>query len=237
MTHSLVLYSKNRTQGTSSEGTLKLNHHINGRYELLEFCMTDGLYNVTNLNNKIYISVNGGGTQTLSLPLGHYSGSKLATEVATLLSTLSGSTFTCSYGSTTGKMTISETTGDTFSLTYGTNTLNTARYLLGFDEVDTTASTSIVSVNVCDLSPDKVIYMGFDEDTERNIQGSELFATLLLSMEGEFGKVMRYKSSQHYSQVMRFTNTPAMLNYRFFNEEFEGVDLNGVEWVMLLRKL
>ena len=145
----------------------------------------------------------------------------------------SGSTFTCSYDSTTGKLTFTETTGDSFSFTFATNTSNTGRKVLGFNATDTTSTTTHTSEICIDLAPHKVMYISLNEDTFRSVNGKQMNSSLVISADSSFGSVLRWKEGSHYSQYVKFSNTPNMLSYKFHDEDFNELDLNGMDWILV----
>lgn len=96
-----------------------------------------------------------------------------------------------------------------------TSTINGLLFVMDYYLIsDFKLATSIVSPNTCDLALHKVIFVGFDEDSSQNIQGKDL--AIVLSVDSIFVGVFGYKNSQHYIQYMKFTNTPALLSYKFY---------------------
>lgn len=233
----VIITSNKKTSGTSSKGTIRLRERITGNYKLLDFEMTDNIYNVTENNNKMYVNVNEATDHILTLTKGFYTASQLTTEVKTQLDTIPSHTFTATHSSKTGKMTIQISGSNTFGFTFGTNTANSARKLLGFNEADNTTLATQTSPNAIDLNPYKVIYINFEEDSYQHIVGGHengFTASLAISGESSFGGVLRYSPEDSGEQVLSFTKSPLILSYRFIDENDNAVNLNGSDWIMTL---
>jgi hypothetical protein len=230
----LYLNSDHITSGTTSKGILKYGNQIdnNIHYELDEFIMNNNLYNVNDNNNKVYFD-EGGGNLTATLTNGFYYPTDFATELKTQLDSAGGDTYTVTYSSITGKLTIGST--GTFGFQFASNTSNTARYLLGLEKVDQPIASSQLS-GVLDLAPHKALFIKFDDDSNKHIKGSDYFvATFVISNEKSFGDVVRYKKNNNYSQYIKFSSSGS-LHFRFINDKNQDVNLNNAQWIMILRR-
>jgi len=238
MAEKILIRSIDRNSGSVQNGSLLLDEPIDGEWELLEFMQQNRYYNVNSYNQSIYVRVNDTTNSSVTLTAGHYSASQLCSQVSTQLSTIVGSTFTCTYPSATGsgKFTIAETTGDTFSFENATNDA-LSRFLLGFTAIDTSDATSHTSTNAIDLTPVKSMHVKFEEDCLHNIDGKNYFtSSFSINDESVFGENIRYRVTDNYRQIVKFRKT-RNLKYKFFDENRNELEPNGTEWTMLLRKV
>lgn len=206
---------------------------------MVDFTMTDNLYNVSENNNKVYVKVNNTTEHIVTLTNGFYSPSQLATEVKSQLDTIPSHTFTVTYASKTGKFTVAISGSNTFSFTYGSNTANSSRKLLGFKEENTSDAAQHTSPNVADLNPYKVIYGSFEEDSFKHLAGgyqNGFVASFGITGESTFGGVIRYVTPESARQMLKFSKSPAMLSYRFIDVNDRTVDFNGSDWIMTLEQ-
>lgn len=129
-------------------------------------------YYVINSSNNTF-SLNESGvvpTATVTIPVGNYTSSSLASAFGTALTTssvaLGAKTYTVVYSTLTQKFTITSTAapGSTFTLTFGTSTdtgNTNPRFYLGFPAGATTSNTtpSLESPNIPQISGPNYIYL------------------------------------------------------------------------------
>ena len=72
--------------GNSHNGTIKMLNALNGVYKVLEFYMTNSLYNVNSNNNKVYFNESSV-LKTSTLTNGYYTQSQLASQLQTQMNT------------------------------------------------------------------------------------------------------------------------------------------------------
>ena len=233
-----LLSSAKRTSGTSNEGSIPVED-MKGIFRVLNFTITDGVFNVTDNNNRVYVRINDTTNYTVYLTNKYYTGSTLATELQSKLNSyISGSSFTVVFHSSSYAFVITETSGDTFAFTFGTNTTNSARKILGFPEQDTTSEMSLASSNVADLAPAKTFFCIIKEDSFQHIRGfSHFHASIHFTAPSSFGGVFRFEFSESDEQILDFRHNPSHISYRFVNQDDNSVDFNGCEWTMMLQSL
>lgn len=215
----LYLHSSDTTNNK-----FKLDEPISGLWKLQSFCCTNNIFNVNNNNNKIYINENGT-DYTVTLTNGYYDFNSLQSHLQTqITSTISG-TMTVTTDSNTNKYTFSNTI--TFYFTFGTNTTNSARKLIGFNQIDGTTSTTQTSDNPIDLNNHKSFFINISENDDRDIIGTSYFNTsLFISGEGGFGDIIRYKNVDNFNQFVKFRNTKT-LEFSFHDINNNTIDLNS----------
>lgn len=122
-------------------------------------------------NNTFTLAESGvGGTATVTIPIGNYTSSSLASAFGTALTTASSTlgvkTYTVAYSTLTQKFTITSTAaaGTTFTLTFGNSSdpgNTNPRFYLGFPAGATTSTTTpaLVSPNVPQISGANYVYL------------------------------------------------------------------------------
>jgi hypothetical protein len=107
-------------------------------------------YYVVNSFNNTFSLTEPAGTATVTIPVGNYNSSTMATALATALTTtsagLSGRTYTVSYSQLVEKFTITASVGD-FSLTFGASNETNPRQILGFPSGVSTSSGSVLTAS------------------------------------------------------------------------------------------
>ena len=235
----LLIKSDDLCDGTSSNGTIDLDFgkvfKENAYYELVEFAMSNSLYNVNAYNNNLPFSENSVDKST-TLTQSTYTASELATEIQTQMDASGNNTYTVTFDDKSGKFTIARATGvDSFGFTYGTNTSNTSRYLLGFDASDQTEGTTQTSDNVIDITPYKIIYFYFINNA--NIAGNSKFsASFSISGNGGFLEPIRYNKNEKYSQTVKF-NSETAIEFRIVDKNNKIIDFHGASWEMILKRM
>lgn len=237
MNHLLIKSSDRLSSSTGSHNfRLQLTTPIeNGDYELVSVSMPNSFYVVNDTNNKIYFT-DDSTARTATLTNGYYSTSTLPTEIKSAMETANSSfqTYTVSYSSSTSKFTVSAAGNFTFD--FASNTSNSARKLLGMNATDDSAATSHTSDNIVDLSGPRIvcIQLNMAGDTLRNSQ-DDLYCDLYVPMDVDFGEFKYYKPNNEEKQIVRF-NLTSNITVRLVDENNNELDLNGLDWEMILRK-
>jgi hypothetical protein len=128
---------------------------------------------IINANNNLLRLNFGGPTLICTLTPGNYTALQFATELQTDLNITSGitGTFTVTYSSNTGLLTITNSSAD-FTLLFGTfkTSLN---YIMGFAQSDTSSTAnSLVAPYPLNLSPPNYLYLSLDNIGLKNTIGS-----------------------------------------------------------------
>ena len=229
MTDILILDSNKATNNIYN-----LDKKIEGRWRLLSFVSTNNIYNVNDNNNKIYWNENGGNLTT-TLTNGCYNYTDFATHLSTQLNASASGTITISFNENTRKLTISNDTHN-FYFTFGTNTSNSARVLLGFNETDGTNSTSQTSTNPIDLNTYKNIFINIKQNNNRNVEGIDFFNTsFVINGTGTFGDTFRYINNDNFSQYVKFRNIK-QVEITIHDLNNNSITLNS-EYQLILQKI
>ena len=118
---------------------------------------------------------------------------------------------------------------------FGTNTSNSARKLLGFNETDGTSSTSQTSDIPVDVNTCKNIFITFQEDDNTDISGLSFFtSSVVINGLGSFGDIVRYNNNDNFDQYVRFRNTKT-LTIKIHDLNNNNIDLNS-DYSIILQK-
>src|SRR6185312_9625857 len=150
----IKLASSQRTVSTDSRGNFKiaLQTPIEGKYRLVTALITNSAYNVTTSNNTVaWTESKGSGNVTATITTGFYTPTTLASAVAAAMTagTGTGSTFTGTYSTLTGK--ISFTSSPSTTLVFRANTINLIGPLMGYDGTET--DPSLGGNNIANVQP------------------------------------------------------------------------------------
>ena len=217
----------------SSNNVYKLDKRIEGTYKLVGFVTTNNMFNINNNNNKIYWNENGT-DRTTTLTNGYYSADDFKTHLQTQMNADGSGTVSVTLNDNTRKLTINDTNG--YYFTFATNTSNSARKLLGFNEADGTNANSQVSDNPIDLNTHKNIFISIEEDDHKNLEGITFFnASFVVNGVGAFGEICRYIDDDNFCQYIKFKQTKK-LKIKFHDTSNNTIDLNS-EYQLILQKV
>ena len=212
------------SEKATNDNNYKLDESINGTYKLVSFTFTNNIFNVNDTNNTIYWNENNTDLES-SLTNGFYDANDFESHLSSVMNSDGAGTIAVSINENTRKITITNTLNMYFK--FGSNTLNSARKLLGFNESDGTASTSIESDNCIDLNTYKNIWIDFEENDNRMLSGIDYFNTsLYISGLGNFGEIVRYINRDNFDQYIKLKNTKK-LTIKFHDNNNNSIDLNS----------
>ena len=220
------------SQGTNNRYTL--DNAIEGVYKLISFSCTNNIYNVDDTCNKIYFNENGINYET-TLENGYYNYNDFVTECLRAISDVSLGSLTATRDSNTNKLRIINSLS--FYFTFGSNTENSARKLMGFNEVDGTNSTLQVSDNPMDLNTHKSFFINISDNDNKNIEGIDFYRTsFIIQGEGGFGEILRYKINENIEQYIKFSRGVKNIDIKFHDLNQEVLDINS-EYEIILKKV
>lgn len=231
MSEHILIKSQDKTANSTSSSNfqIRLPQVFSGKYLVNHIAFPNSLLNViTGFNDIVYTSVG-----NVTLDEGRYTASTLASHVQTKLQALNAN-FTCGYSSTNEVFTISYNTN--FTLNWGTNTVASARKLLGFSANDTTSATSASSDQQIDLAPIKSVVIRIDE-CNPNVYTSSIGdnpSNIYVAVREAFGDVINQTRSEIIQHItLRRTNT---LNIKVYDNNGNIISLRGLDWEILLSK-
>ena len=224
----LVLHSNNARNNVHY-----LDDAIVGKYKLLSFSFTNNIYNVTDYNNKIYINENGI-DYTVTLDNGYYDTTDFVSHLSSKLDSSCAGTITVSLNTNTNKLTITNTLN--FYFTFGTNTINSARRLMGFNASDNLIySLSKTSDIPIDLNTCKNVFVNIVENNNKNVHGVKYFSSsLVINGVGNFGELVRYIDRDNFDQYINLKNTKS-LKITTHDIDENDIELNS-EYTIIFKK-
>ena len=229
--YSLLLIDSN---DLNSDNQLTFDNKIQGDYQLETFVFTNNLYNVDDTNNKVYINENSNNL-TATLTNGFYDSNDFRTQLQTQMNAVCSGTISITLDDNTGKLAISNDTHN-FYFTFATNTTNSARKLMGFNQSDGTNASSQTSDIAMDLNTHKCFFVNIEENNNKNIDSPSYFNTsLLIQATGSFGETARHIKNDNFNQYVKFRNEKK-IKFKIHDKSNNTLDLQS-EWFMVLRQL
>ena len=159
----------------------------------------------------------------------------MTSHLSTTLNDALSDTVSVSFDDNTNKFTINDTLPIYF--TFGSNTINSARKLLGFNETDGSPSLTTQTSDVAvDLNQCENIFITIKQDDNRNIEGIDFFnCSLIVNGVSNFGDILRYVNVDNFTQTLKLKSTKT-LNVSFHDASNNTINLNS-EYQIILRKV
>ncbi len=231
----VVLSSADRSSGTSQNGTIKLNSFsLNGEFKIKRFTMTNSIYAVDGSNNRIYIDEDGN-PFTATLSSGSYTSSELATELKIQLELVGAGTYTITYNAPQHTFTIAVSGVVVLKFLFASNTLNSGRLLIGFNDIDTVGSASDTSDFPIQLQKNETIYFNFPDSGNKTKTSTNIDTTFIISGSSNLGEVLR----QEYVSdniLVSFSNKNC-IDYFIHDKDGVEIDLREANWVLEMEKV
>ena len=219
---------------TSSDFKLEFKSSLGGRYLLSYLQIPVSVYNVNTNNHQIPFEESGT-PKFAQLTPGNYTATTLATEIGTRMTATSGvSNFTVTYDTKTSKFTIVST--NNFRLIYNLFPGSSSRKLLGFNEATTSNATSHTSDNVIDLAYPRAIFINVRENVDSTFTSPTGFnSTFYIPVSYAFGSP-QILDAQTFPQTLELSDRTKYLTITLPDKNGATLDLNGVDWEMMLRR-
>ena len=234
MNKNILIKSSDRASGSSHD--FKFNSHsiLDGKYLIKNILIPNAMYNVTSSNNT-FILYEDSSNKTITIPSGNYNVTTLAAALQTAFNAVSSgyNTFTVTYDSITATFTTSA--GLAFYFIFpDSKTANT----YGYSDLTTASGTSTTSDNVINLSYPSSLGIEITETNIDNYENSSTMASgnIYVPLNVGFGF---YKSltSDDFTQHIQFKKTRTLSIKIVDTSDNSSVDLNGVDWELLLSRV
>lgn len=238
LTDCVVIRSRDRDTKSTSTSSFRLSFQrpLSGRYIMVYCLIPATVYPVTGSNNIIYFRENST-NKLCTIPAGNYTGSGLATAVASTMTTASGgyATFSASFDTSTYLITISST--QSFVLQWGTFTTSSAAALLGYPASDTFAGTSAAGTYMIDLAAPISLNIRISPGTVDSsfVTASLVPSGLVVPLTTDFGVYSAITSSD-LPQTITFSSPAKTLDVEVLDSSGTAASLNGANWEMYLRR-
>lgn len=230
----IFIDSGDRVKGSTNDFTVSLkDHHIGLDKDVaIHNLIIPYSYYAINSNNNDFLC-GPTGSDTITLTDGNYTGSQLATELATQLNVVLSPTYTVVFDDKTGKFTYS--TGDSSEFSLITDTKNN-RYL-GFTKSSTNASSSgsLTSANVVDLAGTKFVEIrsNLHLHSENTSNDNHDILTRVYPNSDAFSSI--FYDSSSFSNIYYDGHFLNKLDLSLFDDNGDALLLNGLEWSMTLK--
>lgn len=207
------------------------------KLSLVYFIINKSVYNVTASNQ--WIDFNDGTARSVQIPIGSYTASTLATQVATSMNAVS-TNWSCTISSTTFLTTISRSSG-TSNVLFGTGThaSTSLASLLGFAAADLTGTAaSFTGTTAVDLSAPNFAFIKISELGHTSTTNGTLtdFA-FCVPIIGNTGTIVFYQNTDsECANTIRCPKTNLRtLTITVTDNNNAPLNLNGGNWQMLIR--
>lgn len=233
--------SADRVRGNESNFAvdLPMNNVQFNRVSIANCRILNSWYNVTSDNNGIRFTGADAAEQTVSITAGYYTQAEFMTAVKNALDTADSgvNVYTVSLDDNTKLVTISANTNN-FSLHWN-NAASTANVLLGFtDSTLDTGATTYTGNAVPNMERFGSIFVESSLPIAEvgSSSGGDRPALAIIDVNAVFGEVVEFNSGGDYAWTHRLShrNIGNQVGFRLVDENDTEVDLNGVDWSMVL---
>jgi len=235
----LVIQSKDRILGTPDKFTVRVPPFLNiSGVSLLSATIPNTVYNITAANNMVYW--NRGGALSAPIPPGAYSITALIAMLGAVMQATDGAAvYTVSYSETTMKLTITSTLA--FSLS-ADNLTNAVWSVLGWggQTAATPSALSHTAVNVVRLDTPNNLLINLGEWCPSFLASTaNIRSCFVVSLDHDSQYVSQHKQLSTFDNGSNYTARNGLATMEVLLTDTDGrrVDLNGAEWVMILRVL
>lgn len=230
--------SKDRQSNyTSSDFQLVLKdglHSLEGRYGVVMIHLPVSFYNINSDNNLVPLYINGA-LNSVNITAGQYNVGDLITSLKTALESVSGgAVFTISVGGVSKKITIE--CDREFSFKFGDYARNICS-VLGFENknIDSGVAKGLTGKNVMNLVPIDTLSINIRGMSDGVIQTNGQSCTILVPINRQYGEMNIVEFEHPF--VLEFTNKTRSFGVNVCDARTgKDVDLNGLDWWMLLKK-
>ena len=211
--------------------------------EIKKVDMVKSFYNIDDTNNQIYFLDTGVTATTSTITNQDYTEAQLATEVQTQMNADGDGTYTVTFGSQTGKMTLAIGSGN-YELTT-TTTTNAVWDVIGFDtSADKTGAGTYTGDNLVDINHPKYIDIKsraisnlMDGNQETTSAGQTVYSNVLKRIHFDQGNTFLKKISGEQNQAPRVIHLASELrlprmDFRLEDQNGNSPPANGVNYAM-----
>jgi hypothetical protein len=215
---------------------IEMSDTLNGRYKVQSILFPHNHYNVQqNFNDKVYWNQATDGDLVSTLTPGQYSTSTLASHLATVMSASStSSTITVSYNTITHTYQFTSGTGNIYFM-FGTYSVYSARSLLGFKGLDTTAASVIVSPDIADLNATHSLILNIKECKEAIVSTNGIIGSLYIPITTSWGQFIHHSPEVTHGHTLTFEHT-SHLTITVLDQYNRIINLNNGEFQILIQR-
>lgn len=235
MSKLLVIDSRDRVSGMPENFQIQMHRgYFYDKIELLSASIPLAGYNVNANNNVIYWTSSVDGAKSASITSGYYDTTTLPSAVSAAMNAAGTVTYTVVYSAISGGFTITPSSG-TISMQFGTNTLNSARVVLGFSQANTTAASTAVSNIVADLSAPRYIMVSITNTANSTkTTNSQDGATFVIPTNVNTQAMQNFNERTNFYECEE-TSTLQNFTVTLTTHANQIYSMNGIEWSIIVR--
>ncbi len=231
----IIIQTVNRTVSTDdpSNCALALNVNLSGKYHVKSLTLCNSMYNIDSTNNTILFYENAT-AKSATITAGFYTSTNIAAAVKTALDTASGghNTFTVSYSSSTGKLTISA--GNAFYFRWASDADNTCYRELGFQKANTASGTSITAPCCLNLNACNQLLLNISNAHASYQSTSYTQGNVLIPLEANGLEFKTYYFNRDIQQCVQFDTNAKRITLTLRDDLGRIRSLNGTDYSLVL---
>lgn len=216
---------------------IKLSEPLFGKYLIKSCMLNNSIYTINDNNNKLYFS-DTSGTYTATLTNGSHNSTTLLTEIQTQLNAESSQAYTVTYDDITNKYTIACDVN--CQILFDTNPQSSypnCGTVIGFSDTDTTAATSVTGDLMANFSPLLSLAISLEGNCYSNYNTNDrTHCNIYIPLNESFGFYQIIDKTK-FSQYLQFDYKQNVISVKIMGTDNNEVDLNGIEWEMLIEKI
>ena len=198
------------------------------------------VYIVNDTNNKIYFEETEGVTLTATIANGNYNSSTLPLAIKTALQATRGLTYTITVASIlTSKMTVSATGNFRFYNNSDKSLYpSSAHNLMGFDSesLEAFALSTRTGYTLLNLSQVDAVHISLGDVLNVEMLNNH-GSTLVIPVDGNALDYINYSPQDSFQQYINFPKHTATLKVRVRDGDYNDLDLNGIDWFVVLERM
>ena len=229
---SILISSKNRVSGTTSECVIRSNDYLKGVYKVNNIIVTNTIYLIeTDKHNQFKIN-----NEIFTINHGSYDINNLINAIQNLLNTKFGvNSYNIGINSITGKISFVNSSNTNFTMEFSNN----LHIVLGFGDTIHSGASNYTGDEIIDVLH-LTVGIKIDEVSTTNVYNfsyNGINASLYFPFNCNFGQSRELKFSD-LPQTLHFENATNKLTFSFINlVNGNKINLNGSDWVILLTKI
>lgn len=229
---SILISSKNRISGTTSDCIIKSNNLLQGTYRVSNIIITNTIYLVDGFRNNSF-KING---TTFYINTGSYDINSLVTTIQNALNTSFGTNaYNIGVNTVTGKVSLLNASNTNFTIEF----YNGLNIVLGYQYTNYTGGTSYTGEEIIDVLHLSLGIKINESDSTNiyNFADSGIQGTLYFPFGTNFGNTRELKYSD-LPQKLHFPYCVNTITISFLDlTNGRKIDLNGSDWLILLTKI
>jgi hypothetical protein len=195
--------------------------------------MPNTSYVINAHNNKLYLKEGSDAEIELTLTNGNYDNDTFPVLLNEVLDAGATQSYTVLLSPSTFKLTISAIA--TFGFNFA-NKNNNSHALMGFANEDSAQATSLTGSHMINLSPIHMFNISLDGISgidQRNLHST----TFVVPVPAGALQYVNYQSNVNFDQIIEIHSDKRVITMTILNEQHQLLDLNGVDWMLILEKL